>query len=211
MTPFDLKADRDARIQELEAQRAPRPSMGIKWPLALLGMATAGFLLWQMRLEVAYFFAPATPVALGSEGNYRLEGLRSNLWVVVHGTPTLRGAYFQEEGKTRVVVGLQDTPLLVRREALEGEAYEVGKTPPQPNQSPFSVRGRLLSRADAPRYAAGFDTLSSMGEVKPEWIILQGESPRGSVRTFLWTGGLWVFFVLNLWFLYRDLAARLSR
>ena len=208
MTPMELKADREARILELEQRRSRQTSLGVKWPMALVGMGTALFLFWQMRLDIAYFFAPTTPVSLGSEGNYQWDKLESNRLVQIHGIPTWRGAYFQESGKTYVVVGLKDTKVLVRREALSDEAWEEGETPPQPNQSPFAVRGRLLSRAEAFRYESGFETLKAMGEVDPQWIILQGERPRESLKTLLWECGLLAFFFLNAWFLLRDIASR---
>jgi hypothetical protein len=227
--PEPLHTDRDARIAELEARLTRRSGVGVKAPVALIAILAAGGLMWLQRLDVEYYFSSREPVTLGSEGDYRFESLTPNRYAQVHGIPTARGAYSSEKGTTYVVVGLRDTPVLVRRPALPGEDWKQGSTPPQPNQSPFGVRGRLLScvvvekpeggigcgSGEAARYEEGFHKLAELGEVRPRdgklWILIQGDSPRSNLGTLAWMTGLVLFAAINGWLLWRDLAHRLRK
>ncbi|MBI3184746.1 MAG: hypothetical protein HYZ28_21630 [Myxococcales bacterium] len=206
----ELRAEREARIAELESRLSRRSPVGVKAPVAALAIGIAIYLLWEQRLEIAYLFAPREPISLGTEGDYQLDRLASNRYAQVHGIPTSRGAYSVEGERTFVVVGLRETPLLVRREALPGETWKPGSVPPRPNQSPFAVRGRLLSRAGAARFEDGFKKLEEAGEVRPAWILFEGERPGRSVAALLWLGGLSAFILANAWLLYREAAHRLS-
>jgi hypothetical protein len=214
MPDADLRQEREATIAHLEA-RQQRRSFGVRTPTALVAMAASAFLLsWQAK-DVAYFFSPRAPITLGVEGEYRLERLRSNRYAQVHGIPTLRGAYAQEGREVFVVVGLLGTPLLVKRPALPGEEWTPGRPPPQPDQRPFGVRGRLLAEQEAPRYAQGVEQLRAMGEVQPLdgqlWLLLEGEQPASALDEALLALGLAAFFVLNGVFLVRDLRSRSLR
>lgn len=204
-----MQGEREERIAELEERLRRRSPVGVKAPLALIAIGAAGFLLWMERLQLEYFFSSREPISLGAEGDYHLERLASNRYAQVHGIPTSRGAYSKQDERTYVVVGLTETPLLVWRGALSGEEW-VDQVPPRPNQSPFGVRGRLLARADARRYEDGFKELEQMGEVKPAWILVEGERPGTSVSALLWLGGLGLFLTFNLWLLIRSLAHRLA-
>src|ERR1700736_720852 len=149
--PF-LQGERDKRIAELETRIRRSSAVGVRIPVALTGMITSMIVLALERKEGAYFFAPRTPIDLGSEGEYRLDRLTSNRYAQLHGVPTLRGAYWREGNATFVMVGVLGTPILVRRLSLPGEDWIAGSKPPQPNQSPFAVRGRLLSAREGSRY-----------------------------------------------------------
>jgi hypothetical protein len=204
----ELRQERDRRIAELEA-RQRRRGVGVKAPVAVIAILVGGALLGMLRKDLAYFFSPRTPLTLGAEGAYRHESLESNRYVQVHGIPTARGAYGREGEDVYVVVGLRDSPFLVRRRALPGEEWAPGKVPRQPDQRPFGVRGRLLSEADAERYSEGFKLLREMGEVQPLdgrlWLIVEGERPgtdRGVVLVALVLG---TFILANLALLVRGL------
>jgi hypothetical protein len=191
--------ERERRIAELE-ERVRRRGVGVKAPVALLGMVMGCVLLGLLWRDVAYFFSPRTPVTLGAEGAYRYEALESNRYVQVHGVPTARGAYGREGEHVYVVVGLKESPFLVKRRALPGEEWSPGQVPRQPDQRPFGVRGRLLVEADAEHYRAGFELLREKGEVQPSngtlWLILEGERPgadKGGVLVAL----LLVAFILG--------------
>ncbi|MFZ5471203.1 MAG: hypothetical protein ACOZIN_17410 [Myxococcota bacterium] len=207
-TPLPSARDeREERIAELEARISRRRGPGVKLPVALFAIAACVALLWMQRLDVGYHFSPKEPLSLGAEGDYHFDQLASNRYAQVHGVPTLRGAYSVEEGTTYVVVGLRDTPLLVRRQAFPSEEWKVGTLPPQPVQSPFAVRGRLLSRQDAVRYEEGFRQLEPLGEVRPRngqlWILIEGERPGENPVTLLWILGLSAFAVVHAWFALR--------
>ena len=199
-----LQDDRDDRIAQLEGKLERSSGVGVKAPVALIAIVLSVGLLWYERLDVAYYFGSREPVSLGVEGEYRFDLLRTNHYAQVHGIPTSRGAYSEEKGQTYLVVGLRDTPVLVRRAAFAGE-----RPPLQPNQTPFAVRGRLLARADAERYDDGFKLLESMGEIRPRdgklWILVEGERPGGDALTALYASAVAAFALLNAWFLWREL------
>ncbi len=180
--------------------------------MALTGMITSIIVLALERKDVAYFFAPRSPIDLGSEGEYRLERLTSNRYAQLHGVPSLRGAYWREGNATFVLVGVSGTPILVRRRSLAGEDWVAGSTPPQPNQSPFAVRGRLLSTQDGSRYRDGFAKLAAMGEMKagPDalWILIEGERPASNLGALMTGTGLALFFLINAWLFWRAIQER---
>lgn len=200
-----LQDDRDDRIAQLEGKLARSSGVGVKAPVALIAIVLSGALLWYERLDISYYFGSRDPVSLGTEGDYRFEALKSNRYAQVHGVPTTRGAYSEEKGQTYLVVGLRDTPVLVRRAAFAGE-----RPPLQPNQTAFAVRGRLLAREDAERYEDGFKLLKEMGEVRPRdgklWILVEGERPGGDSLTALLSAAVGAFALLNAWFLWRELS-----
>jgi hypothetical protein len=176
---------------------------------AALGIAAAAWLLSMERQDLAYFFSDREPISLGAEGDYHFDRLASNRYAQIHGTPTLRGAYAKEGGSVFVVLGLRDTPVLVRRPALPNEEWTPGKVPPQPDPRPFGVRGRLLSEQDAQKYRDGFEKLRGFGEVRPRegklWILMEGERPGGDRGALLISAALVLFALLNLGFLIRSL------
>jgi hypothetical protein len=149
---------------------------------------------------------------LGAEGSYRWDLLASQRYAEVRGTPTHRGAFFRKGGEVFVVVGLFDSPLLVLRHALPSERW-IGNVPPPPDPRPFTVQGRLLSRADAQRYQDGFAKLEAMGEVKPEWMLVAQEAPGADLTPLLLASALGVFGALNAVLLWRGVRrrARLGR
>jgi len=210
-----LQSARDRRIEELESSIRRSSSVGVKIPVALMAMIASVFLLAMERREIAYFFAPRTPILLGAEGDYRLDRLESNRYAQLHGIPTVRGVYLRQKDTPFVVVGVAGTPILVRRHTVAGESWAPGNTPPRPNQSPFLVGGRLLSTRDASRYKDAFAALASMGEVTADkdglWILLEGERPGANLRTPLLAAALLLFFLVNAWLCWRAAEKRFRR
>jgi len=209
--PSPEQEERDRRIAELEARLARR-RVGVKPWVALLAMGVAGVLLGMQWRDVSYFFSPRVPLTLGVEGAYRHEALASNRYAQVHGIPTARGAYERADGGLYVLVGLRESPFVVRRGALSGEQWTSGRPPPQPDQRPFAVRGRLLSEEDAPRYREALALLRRMGELQPHegklWLLVEGEQPgadRGLVVVAL---ALLAFLALNAVLLLKGLRRR---
>lgn len=198
---------RGERISELERRLARRSPVGVTWPVAALGLSLCLWLLWRDRLDLAYLASPGRAVELGREGDYHFDRLASNRWAQLHGTPTSRGAYSRDGGKVRVAVGLRETPVVVFREALPGEAdgWREGRPPPQPDQRPFAVRGRLLSRPDADRLGLGdaLARLEAMGEIAPKWLLVEGAAPRGRPGVLVELGGLSTLALVQLWLLVR--------
>lgn len=176
-----IREERERRIAELEARQARRPRSPLRIPVALVGIGVATALLVMQWREVSYFFSPRTPLSLGAEGDYRYPEQVSNRYAQLHGVPTTQGAYEREGDAVFVLVGLRDSPFLVRRPALPGEEWSQGRKPPQPDQRPFAVRGRLLAEEDASRYSEAFKLMRERGEVQPLqgrlWIIIEGQRP----------------------------------
>jgi hypothetical protein len=214
-----MALERDEQIAVLERRLKRRPPMGVSAPVAGLAVVLALAAIWIFeRRDWAYFFSPSEPVSLGREGEYRWDLLESNRYAQIHGVPTTRGLYAPESGGVMVVVGLRDTPVLVRRRALPNEEWAPGKgtTPPQPDQRPFAVAGRLLMVDDAPAWAReAADQLRKNDEVRPvegkTWILLSGERPGSNRSLLLVTALLLTFAALNAYFLLRDLRHRLGR
>ncbi|MFY2563729.1 hypothetical protein ACN469_39435 [Corallococcus terminator] len=204
------QAERDARIAELESRLARR-RVGVRPLASVMGIVVSLSLLVMQRRELAYFFSSPVPLTLGVEGDYRFDALASNRYAQVHGVPTARGAYEQDGSALLVLVGLRESPFVVRRPALPGEDWVPGRPPPPPDSRPFGIRGRLLSEAEAPRYQDALALLRSMGELQPHegklWLLIEGERPgedRGRLLTCL---ALLAFAVLNAALLYKALKA----
>ncbi len=194
--PLSPAEARVARIAELE-RRSRRRVTGVQLPVALVCLAGSLFLLVRQAPAVAYYFASTEPLTLGSEGSYRLEQLRSNTYVQVHGTP-VRSALYGQEGRAEfTLLGLQDSPLVVRRPVLPTEGWTPGQSAPPPDPRPFGVRGRLLREEDLPAYRDAFPRLKRIAGLRPLegrlWVILEGERP-GEDRGALLVGLLLLGF-----------------
>jgi hypothetical protein len=204
-----IREERERRIAELEARLARRPRSPLRAPVALVGIGVAVALLVMQWREVRYFFSPRTPLSLGAEGEYRYSELASNRYAQLHGIPTPHGAYERDGDAVFVLVGLRDSPFLVRRPALPGEDWAPGKKPPQPDQRPFAVRGRLLAEEDGSRYRDAFELLRAKGEVQPLegrlWIVIEGQRPGEDLGRLAVTALLVLVIATNALFLVRGL------
>jgi hypothetical protein len=194
--PLSPAEARAARIAELE-RKTRRRATGIQLPVALVCLAGAIFLLVRQAPAVAYYFGSTEPLTLGSEGSYRLEQLRSNTYVQVHGIP-VRSALYGQQGRAQfTLLGLQDSPFVVRRPLLPTEARAPGQPAPPPDPRPFAVRGRLLSEEKVPAYRDAFPRLKRIAGLRPLdgrlWVILEGERP-GEDRGALLVGLLLLGF-----------------
>ena len=126
----------------------------------------------------------------------------------------MRGAYLRETRGTFVLIGIQGTPIAVRRGALAGEEWRSGATPPQPNQTPFSVGGRLLSAQDGPAYQQALTMLASFGELPSGpsdlWILIEGDRPSSKLFACLTSAATFLFLLANGALLWRGIAERLG-
>ncbi|ABF90691.1 hypothetical protein MXAN_2628 [Myxococcus xanthus DK 1622] len=202
---------RARRIAELEF-RLSRRRVGVRPMAAVMAIAVGLVLLGMQWKDLSYFLSPSVPLTLGAEGAYRFEALVSNRYAQVHGVPTVRGAYERADGALYVLVGLRDSPFVVRRPALPGEQWTDGRPPPQPDQRPFAVRGRLLAQADARRYRDALALMERMGELQPRdgrlWLLIEGERPGTDRGLLLVCLALVTFVVLNAMLLVRGLKRR---
>lgn len=205
-----LQAEREARIRELEA-RAGKRRVGVRWTTALVAivLAVGMFAYFRLDRDVAYFFSPREPITLGTEGDYHFDRLRSNRYAQIHGIPTRTGVFLREGDALYVLVGLQNTPLLVHRPALDTESDR----PPTPvDARPFGIRGRLLHQDDAKDLSPVLSKMKLPEGVVPRdgklWVLVESERPRQDASALLLSGILSAFVLLNLFFLVRDLKAR---
>src|SRR4051812_23833873 len=110
-----VREERERRIAELESRLARRPRSPLRAPVSLVAMGVAAALLVMQWREVRYFFSPREPLSLGAEGEYRYPELVSNRYVQLHGLPAAYGAYEREGDAVFVLIGLRESPFVVRR------------------------------------------------------------------------------------------------
>lgn len=178
-------------------------------PIALLALIVGLTLAWWMRGDTAYFFSSRAPIELGAEGDYHPERAVSNRYAQLHGTPSLRGWYVEEKDGSFVVLGVNDTPILVKRTTFEDENRRLadGKRP-QPRQNPFFARGRLLSRADADRYEDVFREFESWSGQQAGWILMAEQPPGKDFGTVAMFSFMVLFALVNGWLFARGLSLR---
>ncbi len=204
----DSEAERNDRIAELEARLARPAALGVTPLVAGVAFAISIAVLFTLRVDASYYFSSRTPVQLGAEGDYRFQLAKHNAYVELHGIPTSRGAFGVDGNDVVVAVGIRDTPVMIWRKALKGEEWKPGTKPPPPNQQPFTVRGRLLARDEAPeKFKDAFDKIDGFGEVKPKWVLLESVRPGGDFGIAVWTTLLAAFGGFMLWLLVRGLIA----
>lgn len=201
----ERREDRERRIAELEARLNRPTNVGVTPFVAAIAIAFSLYLVWGQKADLEYqFTAPKEAIDLGAEGGYRFDLAESNRYVLVHGAPSQRGWYFIERNTTVVIVGIVDTPIILRRPTLPTESWSPGQPPPRPDQRPFTVKGRLLSREDAPvRYADGFTEYEKWWGTAPKWILLQEDKPGGDLGGQVWVALLLAFAAFNSWLFVR--------
>ncbi len=201
--------DRDAYIAKLEAELNRKPRVGVLPPVAAIGLLASLALAWTMREDVTYFFSSRQPIELGAEGDYHFERAEPNRYAQLHGVPTAKGWYIEEGDGAFVILGVNDTPLVVRRSTFEDENRRLadGKRP-QPRQNPFFARGRLLDRAGAEKYEEALREYDAWSTSKAQWLLLAEAPPGKDLKQVAMFSGLLLFALANLWLLKRGLTRR---
>lgn len=179
-SPLSAEEARAERIAQLERNTRRRVT-GVQLPVAVLCLLGTLFLLVREAPDVAYVFARRDPVTLGSEGAYQFDRLLPNVYAQVHGVPLGTAFYGVEQGASMVLVGLRDTPVIVRRPLLSTEDWVPGRRPPPPDPRPFGVRGRLRPLEDVPGYRDSAARLQALAGLRPIdgklWVLREGERP----------------------------------
>jgi hypothetical protein len=201
----ERREDQSKRIAELEAKLARPRNVGVTPVVAVVALLFIGALLWDQWADVEYqFIAPKEAIDLGSEGAYRFDLAQSNRYVQIHGSPSPRGWYWVERNTTVVAIGILETPVILRRPTLPNEAWTPGEPPPRPDARPFTVKGRLLSRNEAPaKYADAFKGYEAWSGAPAKWILLQEDKPGGDLGGQAWLVLLAAFWAFNFWLLIR--------
>ncbi len=209
----ERREEQEKRIAELEAKLARPSNVGVTPVVAIVALAFSLYLIWGQRSDLEYqFTAPKEAIDLGAEGGYRFDLAQSNRYVMVHGSPSPRGWFFIERNTTVVVVGILETPIILRRPTLPSEKWTPGEPPPRPDPRPFTVKGRLLSREDAPvRYVDAFTEYEKWLGTPAKWILLQEDKPGGDLGGQAWVAVLGLFAAFNFWLLVRGTIRLLVR
>jgi hypothetical protein len=180
--------------------------VGVLPPVAAIALCGALFLMWWMRTDVTYFFSPRQAIELGAEGDYHPERAAPNRYAQLHGVPSERGWYTQEKDGDFVVVGIDDLPVLVRRPTFADEKLGPGGKRPAPRPNPLFVKGRLLSREQASKYAEVFSQFERWSGRSPGWILLAEQPPGRDLGGVAMFGFLSLFAAVNAWLFARGLA-----
>jgi len=161
--------------------------------IAVLALAVASWLLFDLWPEVSYFFSSTEPIDLGGPGAYQLERARENRLVQVRGE--LEKAVAATEARTggaRTIGILAGTNLVVDRPGRGG---------------PPLFEGRLLPSAARDEYAAAVKIMREKGAMPGDrWLVLRdGDRPRHRWLPVLGAALLVALVVLNLGGLFRAL------
>lgn len=134
--------------------------------LAVVALAIAGWLLWDLWPDVSYFFSSRQPIDLGGPGAYRLERARENRLAQIRGelvdaVPVTEA----RTGRPRTVGRLAGTSLVVDRPGRGG---------------PPVFEGRLLPAKGRGDYGEAVAAMRVRGAVVPDAyaVLRDGERPR---------------------------------
>jgi hypothetical protein len=181
-----------------EPERPPRRESRLlaRTPaFAVLALALAGWLLWDLWPDVAFFFSSRDPIDLGGPGAYRLERARPNRLVQVRGELAQAvPATEARSGRPRTIGRLAGTSLVVDRPGRGG---------------PPVFEGRLLPAGARGAYADAVALMRQKGAALDEgWLVLRdGERPRKRWLPVAGWGILALLALVNLRALLRSLGA----
>ena len=171
--------------------------------IPILGMAVCAYLLAQAKDDVAYLFAPSTPVDLGGPGAYHLERAQPGAYARITGEVHGEGNRFQEGHTPGKLWPLQGAPVIVERlntDALWGRVEAEGR---------IEIDDHLLAAFH--KVIAMFLQTDQLGVPAPGqhvWLLTQGRVPRALDRTNLWLVSLVLLFLINAWLVLRPVMRR---
>ncbi len=117
--------------QPAHPPRRESPLLARSPAFALVTTVLAGWLLWSLAPDVAYFFSSREPIDLGGPGAYRLEAARENRLVHVRGRleePQFRS--MDARGRGRSIGRLSGTNLRVDHPGAGGPPVYEGRLLP---------------------------------------------------------------------------------
>jgi hypothetical protein len=176
-------------------RKRPSPLLARSPAFAVLTLAVATWLLWDLAPQVAYFFSSRAPIDLGGPGAYRLQDARENRLVQIRGELEKAVPVTQERtGAPRTIGIVKGTTLVVDRPGRGG---------------PPLFEGRLLPAKDRAEYALAVRIMREKGaELGDAWLVLRdGERPRERWWPVLGTTLLLVIVAINLRALLKSLAS----
>ncbi len=182
-----------------EEQKPPRrresPLLARSPTFAVLAIAVASWLLWDLWPDVSFFFSSRDPIDLGGPGAYRLERARENRLVQIRGE--LVNAVPVTESRTkapRTVGRVQGTSLVVDRPGRGG---------------PPVFEGRLLPARARDDYGEAVAQMRIRGApIQGGWAVLRdGERPRQKWLPVLGSAILALLALVNLRALVKHILA----
>ncbi len=150
----------------LPPPRREHPLLARNPAFAVLVVAVAGWLLWDLSPDVAYFLSSTEPIDLGGPGAYHLERARENRLAQIRGelveaVPVVEA----RSGTPRTVGRVAGTNLLVDRPGRGGPPVFEGRL------LPAKVRGDYAGAVAAMRERG-----AEIGDAFP--VLRDGERPR---------------------------------
>lgn len=168
------------------ARRRESPLLARNPVLALLALGVAGWLLWDLSPDVAYFFSSREPIDLGGPGAYRLERARENRLVQIRGELVEAVPVTESRsGSPRTVGRVAGTSLVVDRPGRGG---------------PPVFEGRLLPARARGDYGEAVAAIRARGaRLGDAWMVLRdGERPRKRWLPVLGSAILALLALVNL-------------
>lgn len=204
----DPKPDPAPAVDDVDlSEFKPRSTGSTGMVLAFSALLLAGFLLYDLRADLAYWFGPGQSVDLGSTGAYHPDRAANNVLAQVQGLPGPVASRFKRYGESYEIIAVRGTPFIVRR------SYD-GPEQAKPDPSPMTAVGRLLRDDSIPEYEQAFQNLVQKGEAAPAndhlWVLLDGARPRAGLGTPAAIAGILAILGWNAYALVRFFRAKAS-
>ncbi len=193
----DERGQEEPSFEELPKppRRRESPLLARSPTFAVLAIAVASWLLWDLWPDVSFFFSSRVPIDLGAPGAYRLELARENRLAQIRGE--LVNAVPVTESHTnapRTVGRIQGTSLVVDRPGRGGPPVFEGRLLPARSRSDYGEAVAQMRMRGAP--------------FKESWAVLRdGERPRKKWLPVLGSAILALLALVNLRALVKHLAA----
>jgi len=151
-----------------------RLAWGLSPVVALAAVLVAGWLLFILWPDVAYFASPRAPIDLGGPGAYRLEAARENRLVQVRGELVDPVAVSEgRSGAPRTVGRLEGTNLLVDRPGRTGPPVYEGRLLPAAGRDAYAAVADVLRQRGTP-LGGGFRVLRDGERPRRQWLPVLG-------------------------------------
>jgi hypothetical protein len=177
-------------------RRRESPLLARNPTFAIIALAVASWLLWDLWPDVSFFFSSHDPIDLGGPGAYRLERARENRLAQIRGelvdaVPVTDA----RSGAARTVGRIEGTSLVVDRPGRGG---------------PPVFEGRLLPVRSRGDYGEAVAAMRARGARLPDgWGVLRdGERPRKRWLPVAGSALLALLALVNLRALVKHLAIR---
>ncbi len=179
-----------------ERGRRESPLLARNPTVAILAVAVASWLLWDLSPDVSFFFSAREPIDLGGPGSYRLERARTNRLAQIRGELVDSVSVTEaRSGAARTVGRIEGTNLVVDRPGRGG---------------PTVFEGRLLPARSRSAYGDAVAVMRSRGSrLGDTWAVLRdGERPRDKWLTVVGSAILALLVLVNLRALAKRYLAR---